>query len=80
MLPGAALDAPLIDGCLAWLECRVIPEPHIQRTYDLFLGEVLAASADAGPPSRRSIPAMPHMPAALYPVAPRDAAARRGGK
>jgi flavin reductase (DIM6/NTAB) family NADH-FMN oxidoreductase RutF len=38
--------APLIDGCLAWLECRVIPEPHIEKTYDLFLGEVLAAWAD----------------------------------
>lgn len=41
------VNAPLIDGCLAWLECRVIPEPHIQQTYDLFLGEVLAAWADA---------------------------------
>jgi flavin reductase (DIM6/NTAB) family NADH-FMN oxidoreductase RutF len=40
------IGAPLIDDCLAWLECRVIPEPHIQQTYDLFLGEVLAAWAD----------------------------------
>ena len=40
------VGAPLIAGCLAWLECRVIPEPHIQQTYDLFLGEVLAAWAD----------------------------------
>jgi flavin reductase (DIM6/NTAB) family NADH-FMN oxidoreductase RutF len=40
------VGAPLIDGCLAWLECRVIPEPHIQQAYDLFLGEVLAAWAD----------------------------------
>jgi flavin reductase (DIM6/NTAB) family NADH-FMN oxidoreductase RutF len=40
------IKAPLIEGCLAWLECRVIPEPHIQQTYDLFLGEVLAAWAD----------------------------------
>jgi flavin reductase (DIM6/NTAB) family NADH-FMN oxidoreductase RutF len=40
------VGAPLIDGCLAWLECRVIPEPHIEKTYDLFLGEVLAAWAD----------------------------------
>jgi flavin reductase (DIM6/NTAB) family NADH-FMN oxidoreductase RutF len=45
---GAAslVGAPLVDGCLAWLECRVIPEPHIQQTYDLFLAEVLAAWAD----------------------------------
>ncbi len=51
-LPGLAMDAasrigaPLLDGCLAWLECRVIPEPHIQDRYDLFLGEVVAAWAD----------------------------------
>jgi flavin reductase (DIM6/NTAB) family NADH-FMN oxidoreductase RutF len=40
------VGAPLIEGCLAWLECRVIPEPHIQQTYDLFLAEVVAAWAD----------------------------------
>ncbi len=40
------VPAPLVEGCVAWLECRVIPEPHIQQTYDLFLGEVLAAWAD----------------------------------
>jgi len=42
----SAVGAPLIEGCLAWLECRVIPEPHIQNTYDLFLAEVVAAWAD----------------------------------
>lgn len=40
------IDAPLVEGCVAWLECKVIPEPHIQDTYDLFLGEVVAAWAD----------------------------------
>jgi len=40
------VGAPLIEGCLAWLECRVIAEPHNQKTYDLFLGEVVAAWAD----------------------------------
>jgi flavin reductase (DIM6/NTAB) family NADH-FMN oxidoreductase RutF len=38
--------APLIEGCLAWLECRVLAEPAIQRNYDLFIGQVLAAWAD----------------------------------
>ena len=38
--------APLVSGCIGWLECRLIPEPHIQQAYDLFLGEVLAAWAD----------------------------------
>lgn len=41
------VGAPLPGGCIAWLECRVIPEPHIQQAYDLFLGEVVAARADA---------------------------------
>jgi flavin reductase (DIM6/NTAB) family NADH-FMN oxidoreductase RutF len=40
------IAAPLLEGCLGWLECRVIPEPHIQAQYDLFLGEVIAAHAD----------------------------------
>jgi flavin reductase (DIM6/NTAB) family NADH-FMN oxidoreductase RutF len=43
---GERVGAPLLDDCLAWLECRLIPEPHIQETYDLFLGEVVAAWAD----------------------------------
>jgi len=42
----SAVGAPLIEDCLAWLECRVIPEPHIQKTYDLFLGQVVAAWSD----------------------------------
>lgn len=43
---GAVVQAPLVEGCLGWLECRLIPEPHIQQAYDLFLGEVVAAWAD----------------------------------
>ena len=42
----SVVGAPLIEGCLAWLECRVIPEPHIEQAYDLFLAEVVAAWAD----------------------------------
>ncbi len=41
------IEAPLVAGCSAWLECRLIPEPHIQTAYDLFLAEVVAAHADA---------------------------------
>lgn len=40
------ISAPLIEGCVGWLECRVIPEPHVQQTYDLFIAEVVAAWAD----------------------------------
>ncbi|MFM9921982.1 flavin reductase family protein [Variovorax sp. H27-G14] len=44
---GTATDAPLLEGCAAWLECRLLPEPHIQTRYDLFLAEVIAAQADS---------------------------------
>ena len=43
---GSATGAPLLEGCVAWLECRLLPEPPIQQRYDLFLGEVIAAQAD----------------------------------
>ncbi|EPF66592.1 flavin reductase family protein [Pseudomonas syringae] len=39
-------DSPLVAGCSAWLICQVIPEPHNQQTYDLFIGEVVGAWAD----------------------------------
>jgi len=40
------INAPMVQGCVGWLECKVIPEPHNQNTYDLFIAEVLAAYAD----------------------------------
>jgi flavin reductase (DIM6/NTAB) family NADH-FMN oxidoreductase RutF len=42
----AQIEAPLLEACVGWLECKVIPEPHNQSTYDLFLAEVVAAWAD----------------------------------
>ncbi|MBV8380795.1 MAG: flavin reductase family protein [Paucibacter sp.] len=42
----AGHDLPFVAGCAAWMACRVIPEPHNQQTYDLFIGEVVAAWAD----------------------------------
>jgi flavin reductase (DIM6/NTAB) family NADH-FMN oxidoreductase RutF len=44
--PAERIGAPLVHDCAAWLECRVIPEPHNQQRYDLFIAEVLAAWAD----------------------------------
>ena len=41
------IEVPLLEGCVAWLECRIIPEPHIQQAYDLFVAEVVAAYADS---------------------------------
>lgn len=43
----AHIAAPLLEGCIAWLECHIIPEPHIQQAYDLFVAEVVAAYADS---------------------------------
>jgi len=45
--PAKEVAAPLLTGCVGWLECKVIPEPHNQNTYDLFIVEVVAAYADA---------------------------------
>lgn len=40
------IAAPMIDGCAAWLECRVIPHAALAKDHDLFLAEVVAAYAD----------------------------------
>lgn len=43
------IEAPLVEGCIAWLECRVVDGPHErhhQQAYDLFVAEVLAAQVD----------------------------------
>ena len=40
------LGLPLVEGCIAWLECRLIPEPHAQQAYDTCFGEVVWAAAD----------------------------------
>lgn len=45
-VPASHVAAPLVVGCVAWLECRVIAEPHNQQAYDLFIAEVVAAWAD----------------------------------
>ena len=39
-------EIPLVEGCAAWLLCRLIPETHHQQQHDLFIGEVVAAYAD----------------------------------
>ena len=42
----AGYDLPFVRGCSAWMACRLVPEPHNQQTYDLFIGEVVGAWAD----------------------------------
>lgn len=45
--PGRVLGVPLIeDGCSAWLECRLIREPHTEDAYDTCFAEVVDAAAD----------------------------------
>lgn len=42
----SVVAAPLIDGCLAWMECKVLPHPELQKDNDLFIVEVVQAWAD----------------------------------
>lgn len=46
-MPAQRIGAPLVAGCSAYLECRIIQEPHNQQQYDLFIAEVVAAQADS---------------------------------
>lgn len=41
------IKAPLIKGCAGWLECKVIKEEHNEKTYDLFIAEIVGAWADS---------------------------------
>jgi flavin reductase (DIM6/NTAB) family NADH-FMN oxidoreductase RutF len=44
---GPALGVPVLeDGCSAWLECRLLREPHTEDAYDTCFAEVVAAAAD----------------------------------
>lgn len=46
--PSELLGVPIIEaGCLAWLECKLIPEPHTEAAYDTCFANVVAAAADA---------------------------------
>lgn len=45
--PGPRTGAPLVEGCIAQMECRVLPATaHVAGPHDLILAEVLAAWAD----------------------------------
>ena len=46
--PGPKLGVPVIEsGCAAWMECRLIPEPHTEDAYDTCFAEVVCAAADS---------------------------------
>lgn len=44
--PAAEVAAPLVVGCAAWIECRVVAEPTLAERYDLFVLQGVAAWAD----------------------------------
>lgn len=44
--PAGRVKAPLVQGCTAWLECRIQPKPELAEELDLFIVEVVAAWAD----------------------------------
>jgi flavin reductase (DIM6/NTAB) family NADH-FMN oxidoreductase RutF len=62
-LPASRIAAPLVDGCLGWLECRVVERSL--ETLDLLVVETVAAWADDevwrdgawrfGDPDRRTV-------------------------
>lgn len=37
---------PLLQGCVGWLVCKVLPQPELQQAHDLFLAQVESAWAD----------------------------------
>lgn len=43
---GPTLGLPLVPGCIGWLECRVIAEPHTEQAYDTFFVEAVSAQSD----------------------------------
>ena len=39
---------PLLEeSCVAWMECRLLPETEAQQAYDTLFGEVVTAAADS---------------------------------
>ncbi|MEY4764416.1 MAG: hypothetical protein RI907_1089 [Pseudomonadota bacterium] len=44
---GPVLGLPLLEaGAVAWLECRLLAEPHTEEAYDTCFAEVVSAAAD----------------------------------
>ncbi len=41
----AATGAPILDDCLAWLDCRVV-STHVVGDHTLYIGEVVAAGVN----------------------------------
>lgn len=45
---GPVLGLPVMEAhCVAWMECKLISEPHTEDAYDTCFGEVVSAAADS---------------------------------
>jgi flavin reductase (DIM6/NTAB) family NADH-FMN oxidoreductase RutF len=44
--PASRVHAPLIEGCVGWLECELLADQPAAMTHDLLLARVVAAWAD----------------------------------
>lgn len=44
--PASLVGAPLLTGCVGWLECRAAVEPAMEDGHDLFVLDVVAAWAE----------------------------------
>ena len=63
-----ARGLPLVEGCIAWLECRLIAEPHAQDTYDTFFGEVVKSTTCAPKALANLTPMWPRPPRPMMPT------------
>ena len=75
---GPVLGLPLVEGCIGWMECRVISEPHTEHAYDTFFVEAVSALSDTRVfangrwelnNSNRSLHTIHHLGAGLFAVA-----------
>ena len=62
--PVPAEAPPLLQGCIGWLMCKLLPAPDMAQAHDLFLAEVTAAWADD-----RAFVGGKYRPPAQWPVA-----------
>lgn len=68
--PGAETGCPIIEGALAWMECRVV-EIHSGGDHDIFLGRPSAVEVQDGAPLvywRGSYSSLPPPPAEERPI------------
>jgi flavin reductase (DIM6/NTAB) family NADH-FMN oxidoreductase RutF len=81
--PGQVTSCPIIEGALAWMECRVV-EVHSGGDHDIVLGRVVAVQVQAGSPlvywrgSYSSLPPPPESDPTDDRSAPGPASARAG--